>query len=130
MLTGILQHNIADHMVDLGATDTLAFLGYLTRDARLVPVPVAERGSDEFRDLRVPRPQTIESPQHTPADWLLSVQVSKTFPLNGRLSFWAFNLLDRRGVFGSAGVRSRLYGRVRFGLEFMMPVRGLLGWLY
>ena len=61
---------------------------------------------------------------------MLSVQVSKTFPLNGRLSFWAFNLLDRRGILGDGNVRSRRYSGMRFGLECTMPVRGFLGWLY
>ena len=100
------------------------------RSARLVPVPESERGNDEFRDLRVARAGTLDTPRTTPSDWLLSIQVSKTFPLDGRLSFWAFNALDRRGIFGDAETRWRFYSRMRFGLELTLPVRGLLGWAY
>jgi hypothetical protein len=50
--------------------------------------------------------------------------VSKTLPLDGRLNFWAFNLLDRRGV------GSRPYWPVRVGLEVAMPARALLPWYY
>ena len=130
VLTGIIQHNVSDLLEDIGGIDTLAFEGYVTRDARLVPVPESERGTDEFRDLRVPRSGTIVAPYGSPADWMLSVQVSKTFPMNGRLSFWAYNVLDRRGIFGDHGIRARRYSRMRFGLEFTMPLMGLLGWEY
>ena len=130
VITGMIQHNVWDHMVDLGGADTLSYLGYLTRDARLVPVPESERGKDEFHDLRIARSGSLATPRSTPSDWLLSIQVSKTFPLDGRLSFWAFNALDRRGIFGDAETRWRRYSRMRFGLELTMPVRGLLGWAY
>jgi len=130
VLTGILQHNVTDFARDLGGTDTLAFAGYVTRAARQVPVPPSERAREEYRDLRIPRAGVYGDPQETPADWLLSVQVSKTFPMNGRLSFWAYNLLDRRGIYGTSAMAHRLYGKMRFGLELFMPVRGLLGWLY
>jgi hypothetical protein len=130
VITAMIQHNVWDHMVDVGATDTLAFLGYLTRDAQLVPVPESDRGRDEYRDLRIARSGSLDTPRSTPSDWLLSIQVSKTFPLDGRLSFWAFNALDRRGIYGDSETRSRLYSSMRFGLELTMPVRELLGWAY
>jgi hypothetical protein len=130
IITAILQHNISDRRVDLAATDTLAYLGYLTRDARLVSVTESERGLPQYHDLRVPRSGTLSTPQEAPADWMLSVQVSKTFPLDGRLSFWAYNVLDRKGTYGDIDTAQRIYRKMRFGLEFTMPVRGLLGWAY
>lgn len=130
VITATIQHNISDHQEDPTAIDTLAYLGYLTRDGRLVPVPESERGNDEYQDLRIGRTGTLGTPRHTPADWMLSVQVSKTLPLDGRLSFWAFNALDRRGLFGERDVAPRRYSRMRFGLELIVPVRGLFGWAY
>ena len=130
VITGIFQHNVSDFLNDEGRIDSLAFAGYVTRDARIVPVPESERTNAEYSDIRAPRSGSYVLSKGTPADWMLSVQVSKTFPLNGRLSFWAFNLLDRRGILGELNVQSRRYGRMRFGAEFVMPVRGLLGWLY
>ena len=47
VLTGIVHHNVSDFWEDLGGIGTLAFLGYVTRDARFVPVPESERGLDE-----------------------------------------------------------------------------------
>lgn len=129
VITASIQHNIWDRQEDLTASDTLSFLGYLTRDARHVAVPESQRGSAEYEDLRVPRSGTL-SVRDAPSDWMLSIQVSKTFPLGGRLSFWAFNALDRRGVFGESDVTSRTYQRMRVGLELMIPVRGVLGWAY
>jgi hypothetical protein len=130
IITGIVQHNISDVLQDFGDTDTLAYVGYVTRDARLVPVPAGERASEEYRDLRIPRSGAFTTVSESPADWMVSVQVSKTFPLNGRLSFWGYNLLDRRGIVGELGVRERPYSALRFGLEFTMPVRGFLGWMF
>jgi hypothetical protein len=130
IITGILQHNISDHQEDLGGIDTLSYLGYLTRDAQLVPVPETERANPEYHDLRIPRAGTLKAPRDTPADWMLGVQVAKTFPLDGRLSFWAYNVLDRRGIYGDIDVATRVYSSMRFGLELMMPVRSLFGWAY
>ncbi len=131
LITATIQHNVTDLFKDIAGTDTLSFLGYLTRDARLVPVPESERGRDEFRDLRLPRGGLLVESQSTPADWMISVQVSKTLPLDGRLNFWAFNLLDRRGqVDVGIGTRRRPYQGVRVGLELTMPVRALLAWTY
>jgi hypothetical protein len=126
VLTGIIQHNVFDHVEDLGALDTLSFLGYLTRAGELVEVPASERGDPQYADLHVPRPGTLNEVRHTPCSWMLSVQVSKTFPLGGRLSFWAFNVLDRQGRLEGAW---RLYAAMRFGIELSMPVRGLVPWL-
>lgn len=129
ILTAIIQHNIHDELRDVAGTDTLAYLGYLTRDGQLVPVPEERRGDAEFVDLRLPRSGSLRERLAAPADWLLSVQVSKTLPLDGRLNFWAFNLLDRRGIRGGVlGVQSRIYTAVRVGLEVTLPVRALAVW--
>ena len=63
----------------------------------------------------------------TPADWMMGIQVSKTLPLNGRLSFWAFNSLDRRGYQIEADVYPRTYPSRRFGLELRLPARAFTG---
>jgi outer membrane receptor protein involved in Fe transport len=130
VLTAVVQHYLKDLVKDSAGTDTLAFAGYVTRSAELVEVPESDRGGDQYRDLRVPRGGTLIDPIAAGQDWLLSVQVSKTFPLGGRLSFWAFNLLDRRGTFSEAGVQPRLFRAMRLGVELSMPVPELLGWVW
>ncbi len=128
-ITGTIQHNITDEFVDASGADTLAFAGYLTRDARLVPVPESERGNPEFEDLRKPRAGTTITARTAPADWMMSLQVSKTLPIGGRLNFWAFNFLDRRGVsFGGVGRLGRSYPPIRFGFELSLPTSQWLGW--
>ncbi|MFQ5667472.1 MAG: TonB-dependent receptor domain-containing protein [Candidatus Binatia bacterium] len=127
VISATIQHNITDDIRDAAGTDTLAFLGFLTRDAQLVTVPKSERGRDEFRDLRQPRGGTLLTFRGSPADYLLSVQVSKTLPLDGRLNFWAFNLLDRRGTTLSGTVQPRIFAPVRVGLRVSLPMRVLIG---
>jgi hypothetical protein len=51
--------------------------------------------------------------------------VSKTIPLEGRLSFYAFNAFDRIGRYGSLGAAPRLYDATRFGLEVSIPLTAL-----
>jgi hypothetical protein len=63
----------------------------------------------------------------TPADWMMSLQVAKTLPFRGRLTFWAFNLLDRRGYMIEAKVEPRYYSSTRFGLELTLPLGAVLG---
>ena len=60
-----------------------------------------------------------------PPDWLFSLQVSKTLPLDGRLSFYAFNAFDRIGSYGGRTTVPRFYSPVRFGLEVTMPLLGV-----
>jgi hypothetical protein len=55
---------------------------------------------------------------------MLSFNLVKTLPGDGRLSFYSFNAFDRRGRFGSAGQLPRLYAPVRYGVELTMPVPG------
>ncbi|WP_405283318.1 TonB-dependent receptor [Gaopeijia maritima] len=128
VVSATIQHNILDRFDDAGGTDSLSFAGYLTRDGRRVPVPLAERGLPEYEDLRGPRSGVLVTELDTPADWLLSLQVRKTLPLDGELSFWAFNLLDRAGIYGDVDTRSRLYASSRFGFELSMPVQEVIPW--
>lgn len=125
-LTAVIQHNVTDAIRDEAAADTLAFAGYLTRAGELVRVPESERGRPEFQDLRVPRGGFLQPRTSTPADWLLTFQVSKTLPLDGRFNFWAFNVMDNRGVLLDPDVLPRVYPVVRFGLEVLFPLGGLL----
>ena len=63
----------------------------------------------------------------TPADWMMGLQVAKTLPFGGRLSFWAFNAFDRRGFFIQGDVEPRYYPSTRFGLELTMPLGSVMG---
>ncbi|MFQ5691241.1 MAG: TonB-dependent receptor domain-containing protein [Gemmatimonadota bacterium] len=127
LVTATIQHNITDRFRDIAGTDTLSFAGFLTRDARLVRVPKSERGNPEFRDLRVPRTGVSSLPMRSPGDWMASIQVSKTLPVGGKLNFWAFNFLDRRGIFFEPGVLPRVFSPVRFGFELTLPTARWLG---
>lgn len=127
VITGWLQHNVSDLVWDDAATDTLSFSGYLTRDGQLVPIPPEERGSPEYADLHRQRTGLLVDLRTTPADWMMGIQVSKTLPLAGRLSFWAFNALDRRGSYIEVDVHPRLYPARRFGLEVTVPAGAFLG---
>jgi len=122
-----VQHNAFDEVDAISASDTLAFAGYLTRDARLVPVPAERRGDAEFADLRVPRSGSSIPPRGAAADWFASLQVSKTLPFDGQLRVWVFNLLDRRGQFFALDRLPRRYPPVRFGLEATFPTAELFG---
>ncbi len=127
VITGWVQHNISDRVWDEGGTDTLSFSGYLTRDGQRTPVASERRGDVEYSDLRTSRSGLLVELRSTPADWMMGIQVSKVLPLDGRLSFWAFNSLDRRGYQVEADVQPRLYASRRFGLEVTVPARAFLG---
>ncbi|MHB1193738.1 MAG: TonB-dependent receptor [Longimicrobiales bacterium] len=126
VVTATIQHNLKDMLDDGASRDTLSFAGYVTRSGELVPVPASERGNAEYRDLRIARGGLLET-SSTPADWMMALQVSKTLPLEGELRFWAFNALDRRGRYGGATERPRLYPQVRFGVELRVVPRVLVG---
>jgi hypothetical protein len=127
VITAWVQHNISDRVWDVGGTDTLSWGGYLTRDGQLVPVPPERRTEPEFSDLRRPRSGLVTEIRTTPADWMAGVQVSKSLPLEGRLTFWAFNALDRRGYQLEVDVHPRFYPSRRFGMELTLPARALAG---
>lgn len=127
VLTATVQHNVYDEVRDLSATDTLAFAGYIDREGDLVQVPRSERGARRYDDLRVPRGGVLEEPTTTPGDWMLHVQLSKTLPVGGRLNFWAFNVLDDRGVPGGPDTLGRFYSSMRFGVEARFRPAELFG---
>ncbi len=121
VITAVIEHVVREIREDSAGTDTLSFAGYITRTGELVPLPRERRGDPEFADLRVPRTGSTVPRQDVPADWFLSIQVSKTLPLGGRLSFYAFNALDRQGRI--TGINAgRFFPRARFGLELTMPL--------
>jgi outer membrane receptor protein involved in Fe transport len=118
-----VQHLAKDVLEDLAGTDTLAFAGYITRTGELVPVPPERRADPEYAELHVPRSGVLLLPRETPADWLASLQVSKTLPLGGELRFYAFNASDRLGRFQeSAAERQRQLPGMRFGVELTAPL--------
>jgi len=121
VITAVVEHVVREIREDSAGTDTLSFAGYITRTGELVPVPPERRGDPEFADLRVPRTGSTVPRQDVPGDWFLSLQVSKTLPFGGRLSFYAFNALDRQGRI--TGINAgRFFPRVRFGLRLTMPL--------
>jgi hypothetical protein len=121
VVTGVVQHIPHEVSEDLAATDTLSFSGYITRTGELVPVPPERRGDPEYADLRVERAGVSAVRDSTAADWMASLQVRKTLPAGGQLSFYAFNVFDRLGRL------DRTYPSLRFGIELSMPLGGLLG---
>ncbi len=127
VVTAWFQHNISDRVWDVAGTDTLAFEGYVTRGGQLVPVRSERRGDPEYADLRRTRSGLVVDIRSTPADWMMGIEVSKALPLESRLSFWAFNALDRRGYYLESDVYPRTYSSRRFGLEVSIPIRPLFG---
>ncbi len=122
VITGTIQFTLRETRQNLGNTDTLSFAGYITRAGMLVPVPEADRTLPQYHDLRQPRGGLLSDPQKAPVDWLFSLQVAKTLPGGGRLSFYAFNAFDRIGNYGNRTTTPRLFPPARFGLEVTMPV--------
>ena len=102
--------------------------GFITRDGELTTVPESERTQPQHADLRLARSGLLTSPNEVAPDWLLSLQVAKTLPGEGRLSFYAFNALDREGSFGTAGAGARLFPRIRYGVEATIPLSAFTGW--
>jgi outer membrane receptor protein involved in Fe transport len=126
VITATVQHTAHEVRRNVAATDSLAFAGYITRTGEMVAVPASERGRPEYADIQLPRRFGTDA-QSVPADWLLSVQVSKTLPGDGRLSFYAFNALDRVGRYAPPpGLISRVYPPIRFGLEVTLMPGALL----
>jgi hypothetical protein len=122
VITGTVQLFVREVRLNRGGTDTLAFAGYVTRAGVLVPVPPEQRSDPQYHDLRLPRLGVLDDPQRGPVDWLFSLQVSKSLPLDGRLSFYAFNAFDRLGSYGGRTTVPRLFPAARFGLEVTMPL--------
>ena len=128
VVTATIQHDLRGYFEDVGSRDTLGFAGYITRAGQLVPVPPQDRTLPQYQDLRVPRGGLI-APKATPASWMMGLQVSKALPLDGELRFWAFNALDRTGVYPSAGGTGRAYPQMQFGVELnLQPGAIVRGW--
>ncbi|MEO8451306.1 MAG: TonB-dependent receptor [Gemmatimonadota bacterium] len=122
LVTGTIQVTLRETRQDLGSTDTLGFAGYITRAGEVVPVLASDRGLPQYHDLRAPRGGFLTDPQRGAVDWLFSLQVAKTLPGGGRLSFYAFNAFDRLGNFGDRQTTPRLFPANRFGVEVTMPM--------
>ena len=122
VLTGTVQYFIRENSAQEGATDTLAWAGYMTRTGVFTPVPAAERGEAQYRDLRRQRVGIITVPASPAPDWIFSVQAAKSVMGEGRLSFYAFNAFDRVGKPATFGRGARLFPRLRFGVELTVPV--------
>ncbi len=122
--TFTVQYTLRSIISDIGGRDSLSWAGYMTRAGVLVPVPPSERGQAQYNDLHIAR-SDIFGRTSSPSDWLLSLQVSKTLPLDGRPSVYAYNALDKIGKFGSAG--TILYTATRFGVELWLPLASLWG---
>jgi len=124
--TFTVQYTLRSTNADLARSDSLSWAGYMTRAGVLVPVPESERGQAQYNDLHIARGD-IYSQTRSPTDWLLSLQVSKTLPLEGRLSVYAYNALDKIGKWGSAGESAIIYSATRFGVELWLPLASLWG---
>jgi hypothetical protein len=122
VLTGTIQYYIKENSVQEGAIDTLAWSGYVTRTGAFAPVPAAQRTDAQFKDLRRQRVGLIRIPASPAPDWIFSLQVAKSVFDQGRLSFYAFNALDRVGKPATAGQGARLFPRLRFGVELTIPL--------
>jgi hypothetical protein len=125
VITATVQQTLSENTRDIGGTDTLSFTGYITRAGTLVPVAPSQRGLPQYADLRNPRLDILTQEQGAPSDWLMSLQVAKALPGDGRLSFFAFNATDRTGRYAQPGVAPRPYGPMRFGLELTLPTAPL-----
>ena len=122
VITATVQFTLRDRDQNIGGTDTLSFAGYLTRTGVLVPIAPANRTDPQYQDLRQSRIGLLVAQEKGPTDWLASLQVAKTLPAGGRLSFYAFNFLDRIGKYGDRFTTTRLFSPARVGLEVTMPV--------
>ncbi len=124
VVTGTVQLFLREVRQSIGETDTLGFAGFISRDAQLTRVPEDSRNRPEYHDLRIARAGVLVVPQKGPVDWFLNLQVSKSLPGDGRLSMYAFNLLDRVGSYVGRTTVSRLFSPMRFGLEVSMSLPG------
>ncbi len=122
VVTGTVQYFLQESTVQDAATDTLAWAGYVTRAGQLVPVALEQRGEAQYHDLRRQRVGLLTIPASPPRDWLLSLQVAKTVFTDGRIAFYAFNMLDRLGQPATRSNASRIFPRVRFGVELTVPL--------
>lgn len=126
VITATVQQRLATSSQVLSATDSSSFAGYLTRDGVLTPVPVAQRNDAQFADLRKLRASVTSSRSTSPDDWLMTLQIAKSFAGNGRLSFYYYNLTDKFLTISGGGV-IRALPTSRFGAEVTIPTATLFG---
>lgn len=129
VVTGTLQYYLKETTVQEGATDTLAWSGYVTRSGQLVPVPQDQRLDPQYAGLRQPRFNLLTQKRSPPPDWLFSLQVAKAIGEHGRLSFFAFNSFDRIGQLETITRAGRPYAGIRFGTELSLPLSSFVGGL-
>lgn len=127
VVTATVQQAIGEAQRDDGRSDSLAFAGYLTRAGEYVRVAPSARADAQYADLRRPRLDLLNSELTTPDGWVMNLQVSKSLPLDGRLSFYAFNALGLTGRYGELNAVNRLNPPMRFGMELSMPLAALRG---
>jgi hypothetical protein len=121
-VTGALQHYVRDERRLEAGTDTLAFAGYVTRTGEIVPIPAAQRADPQYTDLRRTRTGLLSIRELTQPDWIFNLQVAKTLPGDGRLSFYAFNAFDREGKRADDRHGARQHIGARFGADVRLPV--------
>lgn len=126
VITATVQQRLATSSQVLSTVDSVSFAGYLSRDGTLTAVPVASRNNPEFADLRRLRASVTSSRSQSPNDWLMSLQIAKSFAGNGRLSFYYYNLTDKFITISGGGV-IRALPTSRFGAEVTIPTATLFG---
>lgn len=126
VITGTVQQRLGEQRQVLSNADSTSFAGYLGRDGVLVPVPLERRNDLEFADLRRLRSSLIGGITRVPDDWVATLQVAKSLPGNGRLSFYVFNVTDKFITLGSGGT-ARALPNSRFGAELTLPTASLFG---
>jgi hypothetical protein len=126
VVTATVQQRRGDERRVTGRTDSLSFIGYITRTGELVEVPESDRLRPEYADLRAARAGTTRTNVQQPDDWMMSLQVAKSIGADGRLSFYVFNVLDKLANFGARGA-VRALPSTRFGAELTLPTAALFG---
>jgi ferric enterobactin receptor len=126
VITTTLQQRLATSNRVLSARDSAAFAGYVSRDGSLTPVSVDRRNDAQFADLRAGRASVGSSRTESPDDWLMTLQITKSFARDGRLSFYYYNLTDKFLTISGGGV-IRALPTSRFGAELTVPTSRMFG---
>ncbi|MEP6780177.1 MAG: TonB-dependent receptor [Gemmatimonadaceae bacterium] len=126
VITAVIQQRLTSTRATTSRTDSLSFVGYLTRTGESVLVPEDQRTLPQYGDLRAARASASASATTQPRDLLMSLQVAKSIGASGRLSFYVFNAFDKIVTFGADGGRSVL-SPTRFGAELTIPTATFFG---
>ena len=105
-----------------GATDTLAWAGYMARTGVFTPVPAAERGEAQYRDLRRQRVGIITVPASPAPDWIFQRAGGEERDGRGAAVVLRLQRLRSRRQAGDLRAGARLFPRLRFGVELTVPV--------